>query len=214
VAPGLTYASTASRFVAYVIDGIILGIVASIVAGIFSGGNFTSIDPATGNFSNNQMAAVTPIYSIVTTILGAAYFILSWSGGRRATLGQRVLQIQVGNAPDGRALTTEQAVRRWLGLGFFLGLFGLVPALGVLAGLLQLLWTIVLLITTATSPTKQGVHDRFANSVVVRPIGASNGLVTACLILIVLLFVLSILAVVGLFFIASQTSSILSQVGN
>jgi uncharacterized RDD family membrane protein YckC len=34
--------------------------------------------------------------------------------------------------------------------------------------LLSLVWAIVLLITTAQSPTKQGLHDRYAKSVVVK----------------------------------------------
>ena len=42
---------------------------------------------------------------------------------------------------------------------------------------------IVLLVTTAASPTKQGLHDRIANSAIVQPIGR-EGPVTACLILL------------------------------
>ena len=162
---------------------------------------------------DGSSAMVSPVYSIVTVLLGAAYFILSWSGGRRATLGQRVLHIQVGNAADGRSLTTEQAVRRWLGLGAFLSVFNVVPALAGVASLVELLWVIVLLITTATSPTKQGFHDRFANSAVVRPIGASNTLATACLVIAVIVVVLFVVSIIALLAIGGQVSTILSQVG-
>jgi hypothetical protein len=42
------------------------------------------------------------------------------------------------------------------------------------SGTALLLWSIVLLVTTAVSPTKQGLHDRFANSAIVQPIGGSS----------------------------------------
>ena len=113
--------------------------------------------------------------TILTVVLGGFYFVLSWSGGRRATIGQRLFKIQVGNAFDGAPLTFEQAIRRWLGLGEFLGLFVFAPGLAALAGTLQIIWSLVLLVTTATSPTKQGLHDRFANTALVRPTTAGNG---------------------------------------
>ncbi len=213
VAPGLTYASTSSRFVAYLIDLIIIGIIGSIIAGIIAGPSFTTVNPGSGNFGGYQNTMMSPVYSIVTVALGAAYFILSWSGGRRATLGQRALHIQVGNAADGRSLTTEQAVKRWLGLGAFLSVLNLIPSLALGAGTIELLWIIVLLITTATSPTKQGFHDRFANSAVVRPIGASNTLATACLVIAVIVLVLLVVSIIALIAIGGQVSSILSEVG-
>ena len=213
VAPGLAYASTASRFVAYLIDLIIIGIIGSIIAGIIAGPSFTTIDSGSGNFGGYQNTMMSPVYSIVTVALGAAYFILSWSGGRRATLGQRALHIQVGNAADGRSLTTEQAVKRWLGLGAFLSVFNVIPSMAPLAGLIELLWIIVLLITTATSPTKQGLHDRFAESAVVRPIGASNTAVMACLVIAIILLALFVVSIIALYFLGSQVSTILSEVG-
>jgi len=89
----------------------------------------------------------------------------------RGTIGQKALGMQVGNATDGATLTTEQAVRRWLALG---GIFSLaqflnpLPGVGILIGLASLIWVIALLVTTAQSPTKQGLHDQFANTVVVK----------------------------------------------
>ncbi len=81
------------------------------------------------------------------------------------------------------------------------------------SGLLFVLWNIVLLITTATSPTKQGLHDRLANSAVVRPANAGNGLAYGCLAIVVALLVIAIVAIVGLIFLGGQVSSILSEVG-
>jgi uncharacterized RDD family membrane protein YckC len=209
VAPGLVFADTAARFVAYIIDVILVGITASIIAAPFAWD--TPFDP---NAPFSDAAFRTTEYTVLATVIGAIYFILSWTGGRRATLGQRILKIQVANAFDGRPLTLDQAVRRWLGLGDFLNLLGFTPGLGALTGGLVFIWMIVLLITTATSPTKQGLHDRFANSAVVRPTNAGNTAVVACLVIVLILVAIAVLSIVALVFLGSQVSDILSSVGD
>ncbi len=212
VAPGLVFSDTASRFVAYVIDLILIGIVTGIVGELLGVGPGTP--PLTDSSTDFTQAFETSVeYTILDLAIGALYFIASWSGGRRATLGQRLFGIQVGNAFDGRPLRLDQAVRRWLGIGDFLLLLGIIPALGPASSGLLFVWNIALLITTATSPTKQGLHDRLANSAVVRPANAGNGLAYGCLAIIVALLVVSIVAIVGLVFLGGQVSSILSEVG-
>ena len=108
---------------------------------------------------------------VVGLAISAGYYIYTWTR-LRGTLGQKALGMQVGNAFDGVTLTTEQAVRRWLALG---GIFALaqflnpLPLLGLARRAGQLRATrSSLLYTTATSPTKQGFHDQYANSVVVK----------------------------------------------
>lgn len=209
VAPGLVFADTASRFVAYVVDLLLVAIVTGIIAEPLG----WNVAPPVGEVADLDQAWVTTEYTVLATVLSALYFVLSWSGGRRATLGQRLFKIQVGNAFDGRPLTLEQAVRRWLGFGDFINVFGFTPTLGLLTTGLLFFWTIVLLITTATSPTKQGLHDRIANTAVVRPAAAGSGLAMACLVIVVALLVLSVVAIVALIFLGNQVSSILSQVG-
>jgi uncharacterized RDD family membrane protein YckC len=208
VAPGLVFSGTLARFVAYLIDGFLIALVAGIIAEPMGWG----VVPDTADPFGAASFRTTE-YTVLTAALGALYFIASWSGGRRATLGQRLLKIQVGNAFDGRPLSFDQAVRRWLGLGEFLSLFGLTAGLAALASGIQLIWWIVLLITTATSPTKQGLHDRIANSAVVRPANAGNGLVMACAVIAVVLAALALLSIVALIFLGGQVSSILSDVG-
>jgi uncharacterized RDD family membrane protein YckC len=46
--------------------------------------------------------------------------------------------------------------------------FFVLPALGTLIGLLAFGWFLYLLWTTYSSPTKQGFHDKFANTMVVK----------------------------------------------
>ena len=77
-----------------------------------------------------------------------------------------------------------------------------------------MIWSVVLLGTTITSPTKQGLHDRFANSAVVQPVGGGgNGIVFACLLIIGLGVLLTVIAFVALIVLGGQVSTILSSVG-
>jgi uncharacterized RDD family membrane protein YckC len=213
IAPGLTFADTTSRVVAYIIDSVILFFGVTIIAAILALVAATTV-------TDTSLARTVggPIGSTVSVVLGLAYFVGSWTGGRRATIGQRALGIQVGNAFDGQSLSLEQAIRRWLGLGAWIGLLAVVPSLVSLSGLIQFLWVLILLITTATSPTKQGLHDRFANTALVRPTGQGNGLAMACLIGIVLIVVvavlLAVLSFIGLSMMDGQIETILSQIGD
>jgi hypothetical protein len=109
-------------------------------------------------------------------------------------------------------MTSSQAVRRWFAYGVWLSSFGLVLDVVAPVGLVGLVWWLVLLFTTASSPTKQGIHDRFANTAVVRPQGGSStALVLGCILLIV---ALPVVAIIALIFLGSQVSEILSAVGD
>ena len=78
----------------------------------------------------------------------------------------------------GRALRQQGIHRVEQGIGRYAALFGpsvvyeflspLGAGVAVLLGLLSFVWVVYLLIDTARSPTKQGFHDRFANSLVVK----------------------------------------------
>jgi uncharacterized RDD family membrane protein YckC len=209
VAPGLVFANTTARVIAYVIDLVILYFLVYIVAAILGLAAATTITDTSvmTRFGGS-------VGSIILVLFGLAYFAGSWTGGRRATIGQRAMSIQVGNAFDGRPLSLEQAIRRWLGLGDWLVLLGIVPSLIAATGVIQLLWTIILLITTATSPTKQGLHDRFANTALVRPSGqGTSGFAKACLIIIILLLILPVVGIIGLILLGGQASEILSRIG-
>ena len=106
-----------------------------------------------------------------------------------------------------------QAAVRWVALGSWIQVLALLPGFGGLLGLLSLVWAVALLVTTVSSPTKQGLHDRFAGSAIVQPIGR-DGPVIPCLILLVLLVVvLPLIAVIGLIAMGTQLTEILSEVG-
>jgi uncharacterized RDD family membrane protein YckC len=164
--PGLVYASTLRRVGAYIIDAILLGIVAFIVALIV----VIPMVMAEPNLDPNDPTLNLGV-QLAFSVLGALYFILTWRL-MRGTPGQRMLGMFVGNASDGASISWGKAFVRWLALTL-----GPIPAivilvapleLATLVGLVSFLWSIVLLVTTATSPTHQGLHDRWAETLVVR----------------------------------------------
>jgi uncharacterized RDD family membrane protein YckC len=169
---GLVYADTVNRVFAYIIDAVILGIVfliiSAIVSSIFPSPTPTNLGELFRAMEVNYAAVV--VNAVIQTALSAAYFIYLWMT-QRGSLGQRMLGMQVGNAADGKSLTQEQAIRRWIFLGGPLGLISAlspVPTLGILLSLAILAYFIYLLVSTAQSPTKQGFHDVQANTVVVK----------------------------------------------
>jgi uncharacterized RDD family membrane protein YckC len=201
VAPAsIRYAGALPRFLAYWLDGILVGIVAGLVGGI--------VGAAAGN--SGAAALTGAIIGIGVSLL---YFLGFWTSSGRATPGMRLFNLQIGAAGDGRTLSMGQAAIRWVALGSWIQGFALLPGLGGLLGLVSLAWAVALLVTTVTSPTKQGIHDRLADSAIVQPIGR-GGPVIPCLILLVLLFVvLPLIALVGLIAVGTQVTEILSEVG-
>ncbi len=170
---GYFYADVPNRAVAYIIDAIILAILTFIVDALVGGivGPTVSIAPgatdATG-FTVNTGALL--IVTIINTIVSGLYFVLSWTS-MRASPGQRVLGMQVGNETDGATLTMNQAIVRWVLLGAPFGIAQAVAGVsgvGIIIGLAAFVWFIALLVTTAQSPTKQGLHDRYAKTIVVK----------------------------------------------
>jgi len=177
-ASGFVYADVPNRSIAYIVDLIILfiiNIIVSIVIGAILGpATKVSINSNATDFSNLVNAdvnyATVLVTALVSTAINGVYFIWTWMN-QRGSLGQKLLSMQVGNEGDGKTLTMNQAVTRWIFLGAPFGIAGAlnpIPALGILIGLAALAWFIALLVTTAQSPTKQGLHDRYAHTMVVK----------------------------------------------
>lgn len=201
--PGVFFAGMWPRFAAYLLDNFLLVLAYILVAIVVS-------------LVTRQTSAVPAAGTVILALLSAAYFILQWRGGHRATLGMRAVGIQVGNAFDGVRLTDRQALIRWASLGYPLGLVGLIPGLSGLAGLINLVLVIGLFLTTLGSTTRQGWHDQFANSAVVRRPGSTGSNTAAIVIVLVVLLLLIIpfFAIVGLIFMGGAVSNILSTVGS
>lgn len=169
--PAFVYGDVTSRVIAIIVDGILIGIVSGVlqvVAGLVFG-PAVRLSPTEGIVGDVNYATVL-IGAVIGLALSFAYFFFLWTT-QRATLGMRVLALEVGNEADGASITANQATTRWIAL---FGPFALsqalwpVPVFGQIVGLASVAWAVVLLVTTAQSPTKQGLHDRAARTMVVK----------------------------------------------
>ena len=168
-ASGLVYADVPNRAIAFIIDAILLAVIGFVVTAILGGLGLSAgtLQPDL-TFSINPVGVV--VQGIVNLIISAGYFIYTWTS-MRATVGMRVLGMQIGNAGDGRTLTTDQALRRYLaiwGPNLIAQVLSPIPLISFVFGLIAIGWIIYLIYTTANSPTKQGWHDVFANTQVVK----------------------------------------------
>jgi uncharacterized RDD family membrane protein YckC len=173
---GFVYADVPNRAIAYIIDAILVGIVVVIIGGILAGIGLStgSFETGTLNFSVNYVGLI--VSAIIGAAISAAYFIYTWTS-MRGTVGMKALGMQIGNAGDGKTLTMDQATRRWLAIaapGILAQVLFVVPAIGALLGLLAFGWFVYLLWTTYSSPTKQGFHDKYANTMVVKAARAAG----------------------------------------
>ena len=188
--PGLIFADAYTRFAAYFLDGVLLSALISIPPAVLGLYDYAATYP--------PEPMPRPIF-VGTTIFGlaiqAAYFLWFWTGGRRATPGQRVFVIQVGNAFDGEPLTMAQAITRWLAMGWWLNLLVVLPFFGLAVGAYaaSVIWWIVLAISVVLSPTKQGLHDRIARSALVRPAGPTSRWAIGCAWLFIALLVIELI---------------------
>lgn len=219
----IEYGGVLSRFVAWFVDGLIIGLVSGLIVAplyLIALGSLDWAQLATPGYrsatlvATGALLAVTAVVAVIGLVLNVAYFVLQWTSGARATLGMRLMHLQVAGASDGRTLTRQEGLRRWLAMGSWVSVFSVIPVVGSLASLGLFVWEIVLLVSTASSPVRQGIHDRFAGSAVIQPVGTSNsGCVVAFVVVVGIIAVISLLSIVALIFLGGQVSSILSNVG-
>jgi uncharacterized RDD family membrane protein YckC len=168
---GVALADSPNRFIAALIDFIILGVVGFIINTISTsilGDNYSVL-----GLVLSTAKAPSLISSLVTVVIMLAisggYFIYMWSRMGGATIGMRALKLSVRDGASGGAITQQQAINRWLLIGapfaldYFYGW-----GIGIIISLAVLVWYIYLFITIAQSPTRQGFHDKYANTVVAK----------------------------------------------
>ena len=206
--PGWVIAGVGPRLGAWILDGL-FGFILLIIGAILFGIVLAIVSP-------NDTRLPEWVYLVVVIGFYFVYFVGFWTSKGKATPGMRLFKLQVANAADGKRLEIGPAVTRWLALGYAFSLLGLIPVLSGLASLLTIIWSIVLLITTSQDTMHQGLHDRWAKSVVVRPegAGAGGGAVIGCLIAVLIVGLLFLLPIIALIFLGGQVSTILSAVGD
>ena len=206
---GYVIAGMGARLVAYFIDGLIVSIIPTILTLLvvdYRGMMQQAIDAAESGTPAAQTSfvmAVTPALILVTLISVAIqflYFVGFWTSGARATPGMRGLRMQVVDAATGAGMSLTAAAKRFIALGAPLALLILVPALQSAAGIAQFALSLFLFFTAITNDRRQGLHDKWANSLVIRSTTSGDGaVVIGCLVLIVIAVGLAIILGLAVF---------------
>ena len=200
VVDGLVIAGTFTRLVAYFVDMLFLGLLNLAVLG------------ALDLFDAGRDGALDLVVGIGFVVVDCLYFVGLWTSGWHATLGMRLLRLRLLSATTAGTLSHNDALLRWIALSGAVAIIALVPRVAGTLGLVSALWVLVLLITTATNPIHQGLHDRWARSVVVQPApGGSGAAVVTCLVMVVLLFLVLPLGLLA--FAGPQLEDLMRQIG-
>jgi uncharacterized RDD family membrane protein YckC len=168
-APGIVYAELPIRIGAYIVDSIILFacffVLSIVVITVFAFTGLWLIGWA--------------ISTIVYIGGSAIYFIWSWRN-LKASPGQKILNLETLDAGTGKAISTDQAIKRYIFLFgpsllaqvFSFGGFGF-AIIGTLVGLLAFVYVIYLLYTVSQNPKRQGYHDVQAGTVVIQRVATA-----------------------------------------
>lgn len=163
---GLFYADVPNRSIAMVIDVVAMMVVYFIIGVITIAIFGTNLGFGITIVSTTALLA----QWLIGQLIWAGYFIYTWVA-MRGTIGMKLLGLQIGHETDGRNITYQQAAWRFgvlFGPNIVLGLLAaFAPSLGLLS-FLGLVWLVYVLVTMAQSPTKQGVHDKYAHTMVVK----------------------------------------------
>ena len=138
--PGWHYAGFWVRFLAFVLDAIVLGVLTA------------ALSPLAGpqvTFTNNEVQWHAT-GNAVSTLVGLAYFIGFWAW-RGQTVGMMPFNMQVVGVADGQKIDVVRGLLRYVGY--------IISAIPLLLGFI---WA-------AFDSRKQGWHDKIAGTVVIRP---------------------------------------------
>jgi uncharacterized RDD family membrane protein YckC len=224
---GYVIAGMGARLVAYFIDAVLVTIVPTILGllvvdygSIFQQIIDASRANAEGQFTRtNVVIEVTPEVILVALIAFAIqfiYFVGFWTSGARATPGMRGLKMQVVDAATGGTLSLTAATKRFVAMGSALALLIVVPTLQSVASIAPFAVSLFLFFTAITNDRRQGLHDKWASSLVIRSTSSGDGAtVIGCLLLIVLVVGLSIVAAAAFFAaVGPQVEELMREIGN
>lgn len=156
------------RFVARLLDYILLAIVNGIISAVLLtgmvAGSATGFDMWTGGGSY----AYTAVSSVISAAIALAYFAFLESS-RGQTVGKMLLKLET-RGPSGGRPTMEQALKR--NAFTAIGVIGVIPLLGALSGLASLVAVIVIAVTINNDRVgRRGWHDNFAGGTTVVKLG-------------------------------------------
>jgi uncharacterized RDD family membrane protein YckC len=165
-APGLIYAGVLRRTAAWLVDMFLIAVLSIVILLVLIALIVGTPEPGD--------TALSTVAWVGIAVIAAVYFIVFWTGAKRATPGMRVLTLQVGNVGTGATLTPDQAAIRVAALGIVMWPLIAVPAIGVVGGFALFVWPLVLLVSTALNGRRRGIHDRIAGTAMVQPGGAKS----------------------------------------
>ncbi len=166
---GYFMADVPNRIVAMILDIILLAVIGFVLA-LLAGGLVSR--PGALDSPGGELEVVAFLIVLALELgFSFLYFGYLWVA-LRGTLGMRLLGLQLGDEHDGHSIGWAQALIRWIIIGIPAVLVSMavyVPGLvGLVASLVGLAWLALLLYSVARSATNQGVHDRFAHTVMLR----------------------------------------------
>jgi uncharacterized RDD family membrane protein YckC len=151
------------RFLARLIDGVLLFIVGAIINGVV----LAAIVSGGGNgigYGSTTFGAYAVISSIVLALINLGYFAFMESS-QGHTVGKMLMKLSV-QGPSGGKPTLEEAAKRNIWVAY--PILGVVPFLGLVAGLLALVAVIMIAVQINSDPERRPWTDRFAGTRVVK----------------------------------------------
>jgi uncharacterized RDD family membrane protein YckC len=152
------------RFLARLVDGLILGVAYWVLSAIFGALFLNGLSHSTG-----EVLLYATFLSICSVAVAIGYF--AWFESTRGqTPGKQLLKLQV-YGPAGGHPTVEQAVRR--NIFYAAQLVTIIPVVGWIVGPVASLVLVVLIAVTINTDTerRQGWHDEFAGGTYVLKVG-------------------------------------------
>jgi uncharacterized RDD family membrane protein YckC len=178
VAQGIVLAGIGPRVAAFLVDSFILAAASIIIAVLM---RKAISDPSTADV----------IAGIFSALLAVAWFAVAWIGPRAATPGQRLGGMRVVDAATLRPIGPMRAITRSIVLGAAINLLTVPTPISQIAAAILIVWAFVLLGTALFDARRQGLHDRWTRTLVVKPIAAGTTPLTLGCFLMVLIVLLS-----------------------
>jgi uncharacterized RDD family membrane protein YckC len=155
------------RFLARLLDFILLGVVGGIIGSTIVAGMVMGADASvfsTYGIGRSVSYAANAVTSVISALIALAYFSLL-EAYRGQTLGKMLLKLQT-QGPGGGHPTMGEALRR--NAFTAIPVLGIIPVLGAFSGLLSLIALITIAITIRRdTTTHRGWHDDFAGGTTV-----------------------------------------------
>lgn len=165
-APGARPGELLDRFLARLIDHVLLALVNTVVISVIVVG--AVLGESANSFGSSSTFLAGAVASVLTTVLALAYFgYLESSRGQ--TVGKMIMKLRTVG-PDGANPTMEQALRRNIYVAA--GLLGIIPVIGWIGSLASLVGMILIAVNINNDTVhRQGWHDHFAGETRVLKIG-------------------------------------------